>query len=213
MAKASYDDQVFINCPLDTEYLGLFRACTFTVLDCGFIPRCSLEIDDAMQSRLDGIVDLISECRYGIHDLSRVRLDPTSKLPRFNMPFELGVFYGARRFGRKKQQQKHCVILEKHRFRYQKFISDISGIDVAPHANSQRTLVLAVRKWFVTTSRRKNIPSGETVYSRFRKFQNGIRKGCRRNSIDYDSMPFVEVVANMTHWLEANQVVDQPVFS
>ena len=45
--------------------------------------------------RVDKIYDLISESNYGIHDISRVTLDHVHRLPRFNMPLELGLWLGA----------------------------------------------------------------------------------------------------------------------
>jgi hypothetical protein len=36
-------------------------------------------------------MDIISGCKYSIHDLSRTELDKTTRLPRFNMPLELGL--------------------------------------------------------------------------------------------------------------------------
>lgn len=36
---------------------------------------CALESDDGSQVRLDELYAIIAECRYGIHDLSRVTLD------------------------------------------------------------------------------------------------------------------------------------------
>ncbi|MDX1921225.1 MAG: hypothetical protein SFU25_10895 [Candidatus Caenarcaniphilales bacterium] len=45
--------QVFINCPFDTNYKELFYALLFTILDLGFIPRCSLESEDGGEHRLD----------------------------------------------------------------------------------------------------------------------------------------------------------------
>ena len=212
MANSNYNDNVFINCPFDGQYLNMFRACTFVILDAGFVPRCSLEIDNAMQFRLGGILQLIQDCRYGVHDLSRVELDNQSKLPRFNMPFELGVFYAARNFGNARQKQKHCIILEKQKYRYQKFISDIAGIDVTSHGNIQKMFILAIRNWLVTSSRRNTIPPGEEIYNRFKVFQSNIRRACRQRSVDYDSMPFVELVKNMTDWLRLNQVLHKPLF-
>ena len=41
---------------------------------------------------------LISASPRSIHDLSRVELGE-NELPRFNMPFELGMALGAKRFG------------------------------------------------------------------------------------------------------------------
>jgi hypothetical protein len=39
---------------------------------------------------------MIAECDFSIHDISRVELDDHSRLPRFNMPLELGADLGLR---------------------------------------------------------------------------------------------------------------------
>jgi len=212
MAKYKYTGQVFINCPFDDKYIKLFRALVFTILDCGFVPRCSLEIDDATVFRLHGIVKLIEQCKYGIHDLSRVQLHSKSKLPRFNMPFELGIFYGAKTFGKRNQSKKTCIVLEKERYRYQKFISDLSGIDIAPHNNSIKKIIIAVRNWLVTSSRRTTIPDSNSIYSRYQKFQRAFKTACTYNGIDINAVPFVELAKNMTDWLKINQEVHIPLF-
>lgn len=212
MARSNYNDQVFINCPFDGPYVDMFRACAFTILDAGFIPRCSKEVDNANLFRLEAIVKIVRGCRFGVHDLSRVELDAKSHLPRFNMPFELGIFYSAKHFGGAKHKQKQCIILERHKYRYHKFISDISGIDVTPHGNSIKSLIQVVRNWLVTTSRRSNIPTGNDIYSRFRSFQTEMRYACRKRSLDYDAMPFVELINNMTDWLRINQLNHIPIF-
>ena len=72
-------------------------------------------------------LDLIEVCRFGVHDISRIERDAVNDLPRFNMPFELGLFLGARRFGKGDQRRKLCLVLEAERYRYQKFLSDIAG--------------------------------------------------------------------------------------
>ena len=204
--KNSASDHVFINCPFDKRYATMFRACVFTVLDAGFIPRCSLEVDDATQVRLSAILALIDGSPYGVHDLSRVQLDSASKLPRFNMPFELGLFHSAKHFGSSRQKRKKCLVLESEKYRYQKFISDIAGVDVTPHDNSPEKLILVLRNWLVTASRRKTIPSGEKIKARFSAFDSTIKKACRRSGNDFNSMPFIEIVQNMTDWLRMNQI-------
>jgi hypothetical protein len=52
---------------------------------------------------------MIRECRYGIHDLSRIELNE-AQYPRFNMPFELGIFFGARYIGTGEQKKKNADI-------------------------------------------------------------------------------------------------------
>jgi hypothetical protein len=128
------------------------------------------------------------------------------------MPFELGVFYGAKNFGSNPQKQKRSIVMERQKYRYQKFISDIAGIDVTSHGNVQKTLIMAIRNWLVTSSQRTTIPPGEEIYKRFKVFQSDITRLCRQRSRDYDSMPFVELVQNMTDWLLSNQAVSPPLF-
>ena len=54
-----------------------------------------MEADDAGEERLTKIIRIISECRLGVHDLSRKTADAGSGMSRFNMPFEMGIFLGA----------------------------------------------------------------------------------------------------------------------
>ena len=99
---ASYEDSVFINCPFDSQYRAIFYALVFAVHDCGYVARCALEVDDSGLVRIQKIEQIIADCRFGIHDISRVEPDPQTQLPRFNMPLELGLFLGARRYGNKR---------------------------------------------------------------------------------------------------------------
>ena len=156
---ANYDLNVFINCPFDQKYLELFRAVIFAVHDCGFIARCAQEINDASQVRINKIFDIISECRIGIHDISRTEVDSTSKLPRFNMPLELGMFLGAKQYGDAVQQRKICLILERKRYDYQKYCSDIAGQDIAAHGGKENLVIAAVRNLLAGTLRSKIIPA------------------------------------------------------
>jgi hypothetical protein len=126
----SYDASVFINCPFDDAYGPTFRALVFAVHDSGFFARCAREADNAGEVRIQKIARIIRECRHGIHDLSRTDLDPHIHLPRFNMPLELGIFFGAQMVGSGKQKTKNCLILDMEKYRYRDFCSDISGQDI-----------------------------------------------------------------------------------
>jgi hypothetical protein len=127
---ARYEDSVFINCPFDEEYEKLFQALVFAIHDCGFVARCALEASDSGEVRIKKILDIIDECKFGIHDISRTELSRNTKLPRFNMPLELGLFLGAKQFDKKRTEQRVCLVLDKTKFRYQKFCSDIAGQDM-----------------------------------------------------------------------------------
>src|SRR5688500_17675140 len=122
----SYDNSVFINCPFDSAYRPLFEAVAFAAYDCGFYPRSALEVDDSSEVRIERVIRIIAECRLAIHDISRTQIDRESRLPRFNMPLELGIFIGAKVFGGGEHRRKAAIVLDTDRYRYQKYISDIA---------------------------------------------------------------------------------------
>ena len=95
LSKA-YARQVFLNCPFDDEYRPIYEAIIFAVIHCGFVIRCARERDDSGETRISKIVEIIRASQFGIHDISRVELDKSNGLPRFNMPLELGLFLGAK---------------------------------------------------------------------------------------------------------------------
>src|SRR2546423_1811537 len=91
---------VFVNAPFDPAYDPMLEALVFTICASGYRARCALEENDSGDIRLDKLVRLIGESTRSVHDLSRIRpLEDGKDLPRFNMPFELGMAMGARRFG------------------------------------------------------------------------------------------------------------------
>ncbi|MGT2437042.1 hypothetical protein ACU4GH_15560 [Bradyrhizobium betae] len=156
---------VFINCPFDGRYQKFLDAIVFAVFRCGFDARCALEIDDGGGTRIDKIMSLIEACPFGIHDICRTDLDSVSKLPRFNMPLELGIFLGARRYGNAHQRRKQCLILDKNKFRYQKFTSDISGQDIHSHNNRVESLIYEVRDFLRNNG--SHISGGNKIYKEY----------------------------------------------
>lgn len=143
-----FEKCVFINCPFDDEYMPMLHVLIFTVIRCGFCPRIATEWSDSGEVRINKIVKSIGESKFSIHDISRMEALKTGDLPRFNMPFELGIDIGCRELGDASFKAKRCLVLEKEKFRYQKVLSDISGNDIKAHDNDPLHLVTAVRNWF-----------------------------------------------------------------
>ena len=166
---ASPRESVFINCPFDEEYLPLLDAMLFAILACGFHPRCALEHSDGAEVRIEKLYKLIRECGLAIHDLSRVQLSAVSQLPRFNMPLELGIWLGAKRFGTG-QKKKVCLIFDAEQFRYQRYVSDIAGQDPTPHGNDPLQVVRATRNWLQTVNPNLRLPGGDEYANRFERF-------------------------------------------
>jgi hypothetical protein len=148
---AGVNRDVFVNCPFDAEYRQLFYAIVFTVVRSGFVARCALETDNAADNRFDKICRIIADCRYGIHDISRTEVDGTPPLPRFNMPLELGVFLGAKKYGGVKHRNKSCIILDREQYRFQRYISDIAGQDIHSHGGEVNRLIVELATWLSIT--------------------------------------------------------------
>ena len=200
----AYHQSVFINCPFDFRYQPLFEAMVFAVSNCGFHPRCSLEVDDGSQIRIENIFTIISNCRFGIHDISTTEPDPVDQLPRFNMPLELGVFLGAKRYGEGLQKEKVCLILDRDPYRYQKFISDIAGQDIRAHEADPRTTISLVRNWLRNASPSLNIPGGEAIWERYLEFRNALPSLCQTLRLSPDKLTFADYIWLITTWLDQN---------
>lgn len=204
MARTQSTNNVFINCPFDVQFEPIFHAMIFAVYDCGYVARCALEIDDSSEIRIEKIFRLMGECRFGIHDISRTELDKKTRLPRFNMPFELGIFLGAKRFGNKFQKGKACLILDQQPYRYQSFISDIGGQDIKSHNGNPITAIARVRDFLNSASRRKTIPGGAQIGRRFKNFRADLPRIAKRVSLKRREITYGDFSNFVYSWLKEN---------
>jgi hypothetical protein len=200
MSRATSASDVFINCPFDEAFAPTFRALIFATLVCGFRPRSARELDDAGQTRIEKIYGLIEECRYGIHDLSRTELDPVHQLPRFNMPLELGLFLGAKRFGTKNQKAKRVLILDVEQYRYQRFVSDLAGMDIHGHAGDPLMALREARNWLANVSRRE-LPSADRVRRVYEAFLADLPDLAAALEFHPDDIPYVDYERIVARWL------------
>jgi len=196
---------VFINCPFDGGYRPIFNAIVFSVYDLGFVARCALEEDDAAEFRLSKIERMIEECRFGINDLSAVALDPVTGLPRFNMPLELGLFLGCKRYGPQNQSRKRTLVLDTDPHRYKQFISDISGQDIHAHCGEPARAIRAVRDWLQATSKRSGLAGGGDVIEHYRRFQMDLPAICAEAGLEPDKLTFIDLSTLIVTWLRSNR--------
>jgi hypothetical protein len=196
------EENVFVNCPFDDGYQDLFDAIIFAICDCGFIPRCALESSDSGQVRIEKILAIIGECQFGIHDISRTELSESTKLPRFNMPLELGLFLGATHFGRD-GLKRVSLILDRTQYRYHKFCSDIGGQDIAAHGGKPGRAVKVVRDWLQTnwSGSAARIPDGSTIFDRYRQFLRELPQLSAALHLHRDRLIFPDYLALVSGWL------------
>jgi len=156
-------------------------------------------MEEIHEIRLTKIEDIIEECKYGIHDISRTELDPNINLPRFNMPFELGLFLGCKRY---KHKNKRFLVMDREEYRYRQFISDISGIDVRAHHNNPQEVVRIVRDWLREASRRTTIPSGRVIWRRYNEFRNDLPLLCEELNLNEEELTFLDYSNLISEWLK-----------
>lgn len=200
MRKPKYDESIFVNCPFDKEYTPILNAVLFAIFDCGFVPRCTKEIDDASAIRIESIFKLIDSSKYGVHDISRTEVGHDHNLPRFNMPLELGIFLGSKKFGAKKHRTKACLILDKKRYRYHKFISDIGGQDIESHDNQPKKALIKVRDWLGNKCSFPP-PSGNIIWNRYQEFQKDLPTMCGKLRLDPKALTYGDYTHLVPEWL------------
>jgi hypothetical protein len=201
-----FNKNVFINCPYDEKYLPLLKVIIFTVLNLGFNPELALIRNDSSENRIDKIVNLIDECKYSIHDLSRAESMKKGEIARFNMPFELGIDYGCLKFC-DSHRNKRFLILDEEKYRYRRALSDLSGVDIESHKNNELQAAKCIRDWLSNKSENIGIPSGKMIFEDYymMKFQPWFLEEVKKSGWDetnYDELPISEYITYVRKWLD-----------
>jgi hypothetical protein len=164
---------VFINCPFDDQYRTCFEALVFTITARGFRVRCALEEETSGDIRYDKLCRLIAESDRSIHDLSRTEIGDNEP-PRFNMPFELGLAFGAKRFGGPRQRVKTALIMVAEKYRLPVYLSDLAGNDPAIHNRDPLEVIRIVRRYLHATPEGRVLPGAARFGELFEKFRSDL---------------------------------------
>jgi len=208
-SRESFEENVFINCPFDAGYHPLLQVLLFTIVFLGFRPRIALERFDSGELRLSKIARFVKDSRFSIHDLSRLQAGATGEYYRLNMPFELGVEYGGRLFGRGRLREKCCLILESEPFDAMRALSDLAGVDVKSHRSQPFELMRQVRNWFVESAALKRAPAPESMWLSYTVFMASLDKKLLRQGFtqeDKERMPVVEYLDLIEEWLQEQSI-------
>lgn len=196
---------MFINCPFDEDFAPILQAIAFCLVYLGFVPRIAPENSDNSVARLDRIVEIVKGSKYGIHDLSRCRWTgkTTDEYARMNMPFELGIDHGCRKFGSPPHDTKTILILEERRFDNQKALSDIAGWDIEAHGGEHEKAVTKVRSWIAAQTRQR-LASPKKINGEYAAFQEWYWKRELADGASEDDIreyPTVELIRAMHEWM------------
>ena len=204
MPDETFAKNVFVNCPLDKAYVPLLKPLLYVLVALGYSPRLATERADSAEQRISKITELIGECKYSIHDLSRIQAEEKGQLARMNMPFELGVDYGCRCFAEEPYHTKQFLILETEKYRYMRALSDLNGVDIQAHDDDAPTLIRRVRNWLRTATGRKDLSAPTALwydYGDFNAYLYSELSAQGFSDSDIDELPVVEYLDYVNRWL------------
>jgi hypothetical protein len=201
MARVS---SIFINCPFDSEFQPFLRAILFTVCALGCKPRSALEESDSSTLRLEKIYKLIQECRFSIHDLSRTELSLSTRMPRFNMPLELGIFLGIKRSAAGKSRKKTCLIFVKNKYDIS-FVTDLNGMDVEGHGDKPEKVIASIRNWLCNDAKIEGLPAS-IIRKHYLKFEGDWPDILKNLGFEPDEPGYGDVLKSVGSWLRDNPV-------
>jgi len=175
---------------------------------CGFglIPRATIEIPGG-QRRLDRIFALIRQCRYSLHDLSRVELNrvhpPT---PRFNLPFELGLAVASAKLQRVRE---NWYVFEAVRHRLSKSLSDLDGSDPYIHNSTPERLLRELTNALVRRRRQPTVRQLEDLYSDLKKAVPALKRELKTDTL-FAARPFRDLITVATRRVQVRIVGRRP---
>ena len=106
------------------------------------------------------------------------------------MPLELGVFLGIKNLGARRHKEKSCIIFDRERWRYPRFLSDIAGQDIHSHDGSDQRMIEELAAWLRTQSRDPLVPGGRAIADEFRVFQAELPNFCLARGLQPDELTF-----------------------
>lgn len=118
------------------------------------------------------------------------------------MPLELGMFLGAKRYGGNAHSAKRCLVLDLERYRYQKFISDLAGIDIQEHGGNERQMALKVRDWLVNVSRRPRIPDSGAFLRSYDEFVAALPTLALATGVQPDALSYPDLERLILEWVK-----------
>jgi hypothetical protein len=162
---------VFLNIPFAATHEYLYLSLIAGLATLRLTPRCVLEIPP-QQNRLDRLFTLIGECAYSIHDLSYVKLSGGSgpRVPRFNMPFELGIAVAIAK-SQAAGQRHQFSMFEAKPYRLQKSLSDVLGYDPYIHQGRAEGVLEALLNVFSHLPDAPDLADLQRVYRELRQFR------------------------------------------
>jgi hypothetical protein len=175
--------RVFLNVPFDKPYEPIFIGLVGALIHLGKYPTTVLELGGGTAPRIDRLIAAIRANPFSVHDLSRVQPSGrgTSAVPRFNMPFELGLAVAVS-LSERRNAKHGFVLLESKPFRLQQSLSDMNGHDPFIHNGTQRGAIRTMVEAFAVAGP-TDIGAARRLVRRLGRVADNLKRAHRANTV------------------------------
>lgn len=164
--------QVFLNYPFDEEFARLEDALQFPIVAGNLLLICAKDLSTPDRPRLDMLFAAISNCHYSLHELSRSKGEGADNFAILNMPIETGMAMFHALYTQRRDHR--CAFFVPTPHDYQRFASDLAGLDPKCHNNDEDLLVRLVYEWLrdVMPSTIFNLQPTKSVVDRYHIYKD-----------------------------------------
>lgn len=206
---SSYQSNVFINCPFDDEYKKKFLyPLIFTIIHSGFNPKISFEESNASNTRMDKIIELIRDSKFGIHDISRYKSSTIGEYYRMNMPLELGIDIGLSKSKSEQFNSKQILILCETKYEWSAALSDLSNCDPETYNQKVRNLIEKTRNW-LNRFKNNKLKAASAIWKDYNIFQAYLLEKLLEKGYtvrETKRAPSNEIINHMQSWVSENSI-------
>lgn len=121
------------------------------------------------------------------------------------MPLELGLFLAAKKFGGPNQSRKKCLIFDREPYRYQKYMSDISGQDIHAHSGKPAILIAELAAWLRAETKDPKVPGGMAIDNEFLRFEKELPLLLKAIKLAKAELTFLDYRKLAENWITGNQ--------
>lgn len=127
------------------------------------------------------------------------------------MPFELGLFLGARRYGGRPQRAKACIVLDHDKDRFRRFLSDMAGQDIRSHQGDVDVLIRELTAWFRLQPGGAQPGGGQAIAEEYATFRERLPEICASKKLQESELEFSDFNGFVTVYVAALSESADPV--
>jgi hypothetical protein len=95
--------------------------------------------------------------------------------------------------------------MDREKYRYQKFISDLAGVDIEAHGNNPEDVLAHVRDWLRNTPGKRPAMGSNDLKGLYRKFCAALPDIAKELGQSTESLTFPDFEQAVTTWLQESR--------